>query len=248
MFNFVSKKEVWLPVLVLIAIGSFIYAFNLNNGLFWDDDDWIINNNSVHSISWDNIKFWFSNDVLAGVGLKSNYYRPFLFFTFALNWVISGAKPSLWHLVSNSTHIANAILVFLLFRKYVGNLVSFLTALFFIVHPLNTEAVTYISGRGDPLSVFFMLLALYLWMTDIASRLSTGFTWIKTLSLAALVLAILSRETGVIFPFLLMVFYVAFISGNPRFDRVPQEWAMSHSENLGDYKGRTFINQLKGAF
>jgi len=209
MFNFVSKKEVWLPVLVLIAIGSFIYAFNLNNGLFWDDDDWIINNNSVHSISWDNIKFWFSNDVLAGVGLKSNYYRPFLFFTFALNWVISGAKPSLWHLVSNSVHIVNAILVFLLFRKYVGNLVSFLTALFFVIHPLNTEAVTYISGRGDPLSAFFMLLTLWFWV-----KTKTVDIWkfnFHILSLGSLVLAILSRETGIIFPFLLMAFYIAFL-------------------------------------
>jgi len=117
MFNFFSKREVWLPVLALIIIGSFIYSFNLNNELFWDDDDWIINNVYVHSLSLDNIKFWFSNNVLAGVGLQSNYYRPFLFFTFALNWVISETKPFLWHFVSNSIHIANAVLVFVLLRK-----------------------------------------------------------------------------------------------------------------------------------
>ncbi|MBI2674264.1 MAG: tetratricopeptide repeat protein [Candidatus Yanofskybacteria bacterium] len=236
-------------ITILIIVGSFIYSFNLNNELFWDDDDWIINNVYVHSVSWENVKFLFSNNVLAGVGLQSNYYRPFLFFTFAFNWVISETKPFLWHLVSNSIHIANAVLVFVLFRKYVGNLVSFLTALFFVVHPLNTEAVAYISGRGDPLSALFLLLALYLWINDLSRfvlrkaqltnrgpsisrpsfawaksgqyRLftggystvpSTGVRWLKILSLAALVLAILSRETGVIFPFLLMVFYVSFIS------------------------------------
>ena len=64
--NFLSKKELWLPILTLVIVGSFIYSFNLNNGLFWDDDDWIINNNYVHQISWDNVKFWFSNNVLAG--------------------------------------------------------------------------------------------------------------------------------------------------------------------------------------
>src|SRR3989344_1640270 len=144
-----NKKELWLPIVFLIIIGSFVYSFNLNNQLFWDDIDWIINNNSVHSISWDNIKFWFSNNVLAGVGLQSNYYRPFLFFTFALNWVISETKPLLWHLISNSIHIANAVLVFILLRRYAGQIVAFLTALFFAIHPLNTEAVAYISGRGD---------------------------------------------------------------------------------------------------
>ena len=224
------EHKTWLLAAVLVLVGVLVYAFNLNNELFWDDDDWIINNNFVHSISWDNVKFWFSNDALAGVGLKSNYYRPFLFFTFALNWVVSETKPFLWHLVSNSIHIANAVLIFILLNKllttsdiqrtsYVetfGRWIAFLTALIFTIHPLNTEAVTYIAGRGDPLSVFFMLLALYLWAKPVDKRLAKSFIHrlgvFKILSLAALILAILSRETAIIFPFLLMVFYIAFMS------------------------------------
>ncbi|MEK7603850.1 MAG: tetratricopeptide repeat protein [Patescibacteria group bacterium] len=223
----IVKNPTALFIITLIVVGFFVYSFNLNNQLFWDDDDWIINNNFVHTISWDNIKFWLTHNTLAGVGLQSNYYRPFLFFTFALNWVISEAKPFLWHLVSNSIHIANAVIVFLLLNmvlttsdvrktsdvKISGRWVAFLTALIFVIHPLNTEAVSYIAGRGDPLSVFFMLLALYLWINDIECRLSTGRSAVfKILSLTALVLAILSRETGIIFPALLMVFYVSFIS------------------------------------
>ncbi len=227
--NLLNKKEIWLPIALLIVIGGFVYSFNLNNELFWDDDDWIINNNFVHTISWDNVKFWFSNNVLAGVGLQSNYYRPFLFFTFALNWVVSETKPFLWHFVSNSIHIANAVLVFVLLRRVLatsdvrgtsdvkrsGHWVAFLTALFFLVHPLNTEAVAYISGRGDPLSVFFMLLALWLWITTLnvvmGSYQQRHSVSLRVLSVVSVVFAILSRETGVIFPFLLMVFCVSFI-------------------------------------
>src|SRR3989338_8107805 len=121
------KKEVWLPIVVLIVISGFIYSFNLNNELFWDDDDWIIRNDFVHTISWDNIKFWLTQNVLAGVGLKSNYYRPFLFFTFALNYLISGIKPFSYHLFSNLIHIANGILVFLIvFRVFNKKLLAFL--------------------------------------------------------------------------------------------------------------------------
>ena len=105
MYNFISKKELWLPILILIVVGGFIHSFNLNNQLFWDDDDWIVNNSVVHSVSWDNVKFWFTHDVLAGVGLSSNYYRPFLFFTFALNYILSGVKPLAYHLISNFIHI-----------------------------------------------------------------------------------------------------------------------------------------------
>src|SRR3989338_10246630 len=116
--DFIKKN--WL-VFLLIAVGFFVYFFNLDNGLFWDDDDWIINNNFVHNITWHNIKFWFTHNTLAGIGLKSNYYRPFLFFTFAINYIISGVKPLSYHILSNLIHIANSILVFsilyLVFRK-----------------------------------------------------------------------------------------------------------------------------------
>mgnify|MGYP001605559066 FL=1 len=209
-----------------------IYIGNLNNQLFWDDDDWIINNTYVHTISWDNIKFWLTHNTLAGVGLKSNYYRPFLFLTFAINYVSVGVKPLIWHLTSNLLHIANGLLVFsilyLVFRK---RLVAFITALIFLIHPLQTEAVTYISGRGDLLVLFFMLLALWLftktnlWSCDhqrfgnsseveppLGGSTSKYRNWYLAASVLSVIIALLSRETAIIFPFLFMVFYIAFLS------------------------------------
>src|SRR3989338_1378397 len=114
----IVKNPTALLILVLIVVGFFVYSFNLNNQLFWDDDDWIINNNFVHQISWSNIKFWLTNNALSGVGLESNYYRPFLFFTFAFNYMISGINPFSYHLFSNLVHIANGVLVFLLLKRF----------------------------------------------------------------------------------------------------------------------------------
>ncbi len=204
-----SKSRVNLVlIIVLVVIGFFVYAFNLNNPLFWDDTDWIVNNPFVHSFSRENIKNWFTQNILAGIGLSSNYYRPFLLFTFAFNYVVSGTAPLSYHLVSNGLHILNAVLIFLiLLRVFRNKFVAFWSSLLWLVHPLQTEAVTYVSGRGDPLNVFFMLLILYLWINDFASRLSTGF-----LVGFLLILALLSRETAVIFPLLFIVFYIAFIS------------------------------------
>ena len=212
MFNFILKREVWLPIAVLIAAGGFIYSFNLNNQLFWDDEEWIINNVFVHKISWDNIKFWFSNNTLAGVGLKSNYYRPFLFFTFALNYMISGIKPLAYHLTSNSIHIFNSILVFWLIRQaFKRNLLAFLVSVFFLVHPLQTEAISYISGRGDSLAAMFMFLSLILFHR--AEINGDGWLGIKKiLSIVFLVLGLLSRETGIIFPVLALALYVSVLS------------------------------------
>ncbi|MDP3954263.1 MAG: tetratricopeptide repeat protein [bacterium] len=239
-----NSKYNLILILIIILSGTVVYSFNLDNQLFWDDDDWIINNVFVHDITWHNIKFWLTNNTLAGVGLPSNYYRPFLFFTFAFNWVISGAEPFIWHLTSNIIHIANAVLVFLLLKKALtksitegrprlaedpprepsileakpqgplrfslNTLTAFLTALIFVIHPLNTEAVTYIAGRGDSLVMFFMLLALVFF---VKSKDNPDRSLIyKSASLISMIVGILSRETGIIFPFLLMIFYISFIS------------------------------------
>jgi len=224
-----AKHPAIFLVLILVIAGSFVYFFNLNNPLFWDDNDWIVNNNSVHTVSWDAVKFWFSHDVLAGVGLQSNYYRPLLFFTFALNYIISGLKPLSYHLFSNYMHIANAVLVFLLLKRVdpfadsrfseweshslgtPSTLVAFLTAFIFIVHPLQTEAVSYISGRGDLLVALFMLLAL-LFFIKAETRDDKWASRNKILSIVFLAFALLSRETAIIFPFLALSLYVSFLS------------------------------------
>ncbi|MBI2676593.1 MAG: tetratricopeptide repeat protein [Candidatus Yanofskybacteria bacterium] len=210
------KNKTGLAVIALIIAGGFVYSFNINNGLFWDDDDWIINNSFVHSVSWDNVKFWFTHDVLAGIGLKSNYYRPFLFFTFTLNYIISGVKPLLYHLTSNAIHIFNSVLVFWLIRRaFKKDPFAFLTALFFLIHPLQTEAITYISGRGDALAAMFMLLGLLffckseLTTSDVqrTSDVKTSSFGYRLLIIGSLVLSLLSRETAIVFPFLALVFF-----------------------------------------
>ena len=213
MSNLNLKKDLWLPTLCLIAVGGFIYSFNLNNKLFWDDDEWIVNNIFVHEVSWSNIKFWFSNNTLAGVGLKSNYYRPFLFFTFAFNYIMSGIKPLAYHLTSDAIHIFNSILVFWLIRQiFKRKLLAFLVSILFLVHPLQTEAITYISGRGDALVAMFMLLALLVFAKN---QTALSFK-LYALSITFLVLGLLSRETGIIFPALALALYVSVFS-NERF-------------------------------
>jgi len=222
MKNLHLKKETWLLLAILFVVGIFVYSFNLHNSLFWDDDEWIVNNIFVHEMSWSNIKFWFSNNTLAGVGLKSNYYRPFLFFTFTFNYIISGIKPLVYHLTSNAIHIFNAILVFWLIRIALNtrsdlesskrsNLIAFLTAMFFLIHPLQTEAITYISGRGDSLAAMFMLLGLlFFYKSEITKSKLVPYL----LSLVALILGLLSRETAIIFPFLALALYISTLSGD----------------------------------
>lgn len=214
------QKKILTACVLVFCVGFLLYLSNVNNPLFWDDDDWIVKNVVVHEINWNYIKFWFTNNTLAGIGLSSNYYRPFLFFTFALNYIFSGTNPISYHIVSNLIHLVNAILIFYLLKKGTDNLrgegektfplAAFLTALIFAVHPLQTEAVSYISGRGDPLSVMFMLLAL-LFFIRAEQKNSGWFSWQKITSLISLALGLLSRETAIIFPVLVVIWSISFL-------------------------------------
>ena len=186
-------------IIILILAGALVYGFNLNNNLLWDDIEWIAMNPYVHSFSLANVRHWFTGNVLEGIGLASNYYRPFLFFTFTLNYVLHGVHPIGWHVVSNLIHIANGILLFFLLRRIFQNqFVAFWTSLLFLVHPLQTEAVAYISGRGDPLSALFMLGALLL-----------ALRGHHMVPLILLVFALLSRESAIMFPFLIMIVFMS---------------------------------------
>jgi len=203
--KFFRENSKW--ILTLFLIGFFVYAFNLNNGLFWDDDDWIINNPYVHSFSY--IGDIFSKDILSGFGLNSNYYRPLLSLSFTANYVIGGIKPFGYHLLSNLSHIGNGILIFfLLLYVFKKRLPAFIASLLFLIHPLQTEAVTYISGRGDPMSVFFMLLSVLIFIKYNNSNLKKYLFW----SLLLMLCAILSRETAVLLAPLLLVVYISFLT------------------------------------
>ncbi len=200
-------REYGIYVIALVLLTGFVYFFNLHNKLFWDDTDWITNNPYVHNVSLSNVKALFTQNTLAGIGAKSNYYRPVLFLTFMANYVIAqGISPLGYHLVNNSFHILNALLVFFLLERLFKRMrLAFIAALLFAIHPLQTEAVTYISGRGDPLSVFFILSSLWLFLNYRQARKLL----ILLGSLVLFVLAILSREVATVFPLFIIATVIA---------------------------------------
>ena len=95
--------------------------------------------------------------------------RAVLYLTFTLNHVWSGQEVWSYHFINFCLHFLNGLLVFLLaeqvFRRVEINdlrprLYAGLAAAFFLVHPVQTESVTYISSRSELLSTFFYLLGL----------------------------------------------------------------------------------------
>jgi len=110
----------------------------------------------------------------AGIDLKAlflpgsgYYYRPLLMLTFFADKFLWGLEESFMHLENILIHALNAVLVFWiasrLFKQAAQKFeLPLLSSLLFALHPINTEAVAWISGRTDPLATVFVLSSLLL--------------------------------------------------------------------------------------
>jgi tetratricopeptide (TPR) repeat protein len=142
--------------------------------------------------------------------VTGKFYRPVLMSSFSLDYNSWGLDPFGYHLSNILLHLANALLVYVLIRLiFRRKTLAFLTAALFVLHPVQTEAVTYISGRADPLAAFFCLLSLYFFITYVnygrfRRKLYFG------ISVLSFLLALLTKESAAIFPFILLFYEACF--------------------------------------
>jgi len=103
-------------------------------------------------------------------GGSGTYFRPLLLSSFVFDKYVWGLDESFMHLDNIFFHLCNTLMVFALARRAAllqgarSSTVPLLAALFFALHPVNAEAVNWISGRTDLLSGFFLFLSAFLLM------------------------------------------------------------------------------------
>lgn len=194
-------------LLILIIVGFLVYFNSLFNGFVWDDEEQVLNNTLVHSFS--NLPAFFSSSTFNSGGAGSMgglYYKPLMTTSFSMLYTLFGPNPFFFHLFQLIFHLGNGILVFLIFHYLLKKeFLAFFLALIFLIHPINTEAVVYISDLQDILFFFFGTLAL-LWV--IKNKLKT-FNEIFLVSLF-LLLSFLSKETGFLFILIIFSFIILF--------------------------------------
>lgn len=216
MISLSRKKFKYLVIFLFIVIGFVLYANSFPNQMFWDDDDFILKNQFIQN--WQYFPKYFSENVIAGAGLLSNYWRPMLLAVFSLEWHLWQDWSPGYHFVNTTFHITNAILLFfILFYLFKNRWLALLTSLVFLVHPLQTEAVTYVNSLGDSLSVFFIFLGILSYLKFRISNkkaLQSGF---YCCSLLLYVLTLMSKETAIVMPALIFIadfFFLARIQKN----------------------------------
>jgi tetratricopeptide (TPR) repeat protein len=144
------------PLLVLLV--AVVYAASPRNGHHFDDFHSIVNN--PHLDDPARIPAFFVDPASFSVNPESAMYRPLLMTTFAVERALFGSGAAAGHLVSLLIHAACGLLMLRLLRTLgAGERAATTAALVFAVHPLNSEAVLYLSSRSELLTALGVLLA-----------------------------------------------------------------------------------------
>ena len=143
--------------IIIIVVTYLVFQNTLENNFVFDDESVIIGNTSIKDIS--NIPKFFTADE-GFHKVIGRYYRPVVSSTYAIDYSIWELDPYGFHLTNIIIHIISCLLLFkiltTLFSRYkYRNLISMFSTLIFAVHPIHTEAVSWVSGRTDSLVTLF---------------------------------------------------------------------------------------------
>lgn len=187
--------------LLLLLAGFAIYANVIPGKFIFDDNLFIENNEQIKSLS--NIPELYRSSVTEGSSVGAdNFYRPNQQALYAFLYAAFGMNPIPFHVASLLFHIINSFLIFLLFLKLgTGRNASFFSALIFLIHPINTQAVSYISGLADPMGLMFVLSALLSFITFLKSQ-KLPFA---AASVFVFALGLFTKENTVVFPALALI-------------------------------------------
>ena len=199
-----EEKYGWVLILVLCSV---IYGGFLDNGFHYDDEHSIQQN--VHLRQLGNIPDFFSDPGQFSVDADKSMYRPLLLVSYALNFALGGFAVQGYHLFNLLLHALNACLVCWLARRLSGEArIGLIAGLLFAAHPLCTEPVNYISSRSDSLAAVFCLLALGFFVQAEQEGQPRKRTWVRL----CLVLGLLSKESAIAVPALLLLYDYLFLS------------------------------------
>ena len=206
----------------LIALMAAVAYFpSIDGGFIWDDHDLLTESPLVRA-SDGLYRLWCTSE--------PEDYWPVTYTTFWIEWRLWGLHSTGYHVTNLILHVAEALLVWMILRKLriPG---AFLAALLFTVHPVNVESVAWISQRKNLMAMLFFLLSIRFYLqaetaTQRADKTGTGtsqerFRSVRAkacsepvpflsarwywLSLAAFLLAMLSKGSVAILPVVLLM-------------------------------------------
>lgn len=156
-FSESGRTGVWLAGVLLIT--TMAYAPALQSGFFNLDDALYVT--ALRDVSWNSMQRVFATTF-------EGHYHPLTLISLGLNYRWVGGEAWSLHVVNLLIHLANTALVYCLARQLFASAEhAVAVALVFGVHPINSEAVCWITSRKDVQYAFFFLAALLAYLAYI---------------------------------------------------------------------------------
>lgn len=193
----------WYYYSVLIFLGTLLYFQSFYFDFVYLDDNELILNNTEYLKNLGNIFDAFTKDVFYSAHSQAAYYRPLLTVSFIFEASLFGISTFVFHFSNILIHLCVTLLIFKLIQKIIKkNQVAFLLSLFFLIHPALTQAVSWVPGRNDSLLALFVFLSFFYFLNYLEKEKVTYYL----LSLFFFGLGLFTKETALVFPFLLMFY------------------------------------------
>lgn len=207
----VQAKQNKPVAFVILAVVIFIIFYPSLKGEFtnWDDGTYVMVNPMIWELNSKTIKEIFTEPV-------SLNYHPLTMLSLAIDYKIGKLNPYYYHFTNIIIHILNTLLLFVFIQKLIdrynrvitGNKVrpdSFFMALvisvFWAIHPMRVESVTWIAERKDVLYVFFFFLSLIFYLEWLDNKKKSK----AILCFLFFVLSCLSKGMAVVLPVVLIL-------------------------------------------
>lgn len=205
-----NKHKIFFCLLFLAFVGVACYINTLNNTFVFDDTTFIQKNLSLTTL---NPKLLWN----------SAPRRIVAMYSFGLNYKFGKLNPIGYHLTNIIIHVLVSFTILWLVKLLQNTqqeqnksiLLPFIVSLLFLTHPIQTEAVTYISQRMAVLAALFFLLAVVFYIKSIISTISTQkhhfLNIYYLISILFFLLALLTKENTFILPLVLLMLDLIFI-------------------------------------
>ncbi len=197
MRELLKKHALFLLFLPLLTV--LVYGNSLNNSWHFDDIPTILENENIRSLSnvgrfFTDPRAFSSHPDTAGV-----IYRPLLLLGYAFTYKVAQYDLPTWHAIQMCLHCFCALIVFFLALQLTQcrNSALFAASLF-IVHPIQSQGVNYLSSRSELQVSLFFLLSFFCWLQYRTQEKHKGL-WF--LSLLFALFALLTKSIAVVIPF-----------------------------------------------
>ncbi|MBW2614344.1 MAG: tetratricopeptide repeat protein [Deltaproteobacteria bacterium] len=225
-----------LTILLLLIVLAYAHSFKAAWQL--DDITNILDNPNIQvtTLSLDDWLWSVRSPFEASSNTKPGLYRPVAMLTFAANWYMGGANVFGYHLVNTCIHAVNAVLLYFtvlillnapnLKNRYreTAHFIAVLSTALWALHPIQTQAVTYIVQRMASLAATFYLAGIFFYLKgrNASSPNHRGLYW--GLCLISYFLAIGTKQNAVTLPVALVLVNIIFYASPGYWKRLKLKW------------------------